>query len=351
MPLTKVAARKATLQDVATLAGVALGTASRALSGHQSVTAETRARVQDAAVKLGYRPHPTARRLARASTEAIGLLLPREVSAVFSHLIYQVVIRGILETVTPAGYNLIFASMAQGATFALPRIVEDRDVDGLLTVGLDDSRVYHELAQTGLSIVQIEGMPDAPVAVANDDQFGAYLGTSHLLRLGHRRVALIVDLRDWFGRAVFHGYQKAIAEAGLPVDKNLVLDAPMTSTDDGYNAMCALLSLAHPPTAVFACSDYPAIGAMQAAQSTGRTVPDDVAVVGMDDIEMAAYVHPALTTVRIPYEWMGQVAARLLLERMQGTANQPHREVVVPELVVRNSCGADKMWRPVYVRG
>jgi LacI family transcriptional regulator len=334
---------------VATLAGVALGTASQALNGHAHVTAETRAKVQQAALKLGYRPHPMARRLASAATEAIGVLLPQQVSAVYSHLIYEVVLRGILQTVTPAHYNLIFASIAQGRrvqgeSIVLPSIVEDRDVDGLLTLGLTDPRVLHELGRTGLPIVHIDtqGMVDTPVAVDNDDEHGAYLGTSHLLRLGHRRVGLIVDpIGDWFGEAVHRGYQRALGEVGIGVDRNLVQEAPMTSTDDGYEAMSALLALADPPTAIFACSDYPAIGAMQAVQAAGLRVPDDVAVVGMDDIELSAHVQPALTTVHIHYDRMGQLAAQVLLERIRGSGATPQREIVRPTLIVRRSCGAD----------
>jgi LacI family transcriptional regulator len=343
MPRVNNAGKKATLRDVAALAGVAVGTASQALNGSTRFTPATLAKVQQAARTLGYRPHPAARRLARATTEAIGIITPSTLSPVHAHLIHGVVIRGILDVVTPAGYNLIIAPMprdgADGGT--LPRIVAERDVDGLVTIGLFESHSFAEIDGLGLPAIHIDtnGAPGAFVAVDNDDRLGAYLATAHLLGLGHRRIGLITGTTSPFGQQVIRGYQQALDESGIRLDRHLIQDSDL-SIDGGYTAMQALLALSSVPSAVFAGSDYPAIGAMHAALAAGCRVPDDIAVVGMDDIEMSAHIHPPLTTVRVHYEEMGKVAARLLLDYMTHLPEQPRREVIAPELIVRASCGA-----------
>jgi LacI family transcriptional regulator len=342
MPRVNTARKKASLRDVAALAGVAVGTASQALNGSTRFTPATLDKVREAARTLGYRPHPAARRLARATTEAIGIISPSALNPVQAHLIQAVVIRGILDVVTPAGYNLIIAPMpgdtADGGT--LPRIVAERDVDGLVTIGLFEARVFAEMDRLGLPAVHIDtfGAPETFVAVDNDDQRGAYLATAHLLGLGHRQIGLITGV-DRFAALVIRGYEQALNEAGVRLDRRLIRASDL-SLDSGYTAMQALLALSPGPSAVFASSDYPAIGAMHAALAAGRRVPDDIAIVGMDDIEMSAHVHPPLTTVRVHYEEMGKVAARLLLGYMGHPPDQPRREVVAPELIVRASCGA-----------
>jgi DNA-binding LacI/PurR family transcriptional regulator len=336
--------QRARLSDVAKLADVSTGTASQALNGHEGVSAAARARVEAAAAKLGYRPHPSARRLARQRTEAIGVIFSAGLNALWAHLIYNGVIHGIMTVAAPAEYRLVFGVVeASPSGVELPRIVLDRDVDGVLTICCENPLVLREFARSGLPTVHIDthGAPGARLAVDNDDEAGAFMGTCHLIQHGHRRVGLIAPpLTMLFGQAIVRGYERALVAAECRLDRNLVQEEGSSqSMEGGYAAMAVLLAQPDPPTAVFASSDYSAIGAIKAVRAAGLRVPDDVGVVGMDDLEMSAHVVPSLTTLHVDYEEMGRRAMQALLAQLRGHDDQLPRQAITPRLVVRESCG------------
>jgi DNA-binding LacI/PurR family transcriptional regulator len=336
-----------TIRDVARLAGVSPATVSQALNGHPRVNAGTRQRVVDAAVMLRYAPNLHGRRLARRRAECLAIVQGRNVATVFSDSFFRVVLGGVAETAQARGYSLVITPAPRaGATRAdVLRALGHGAVDGALVVGAPDEDWLVSLLDRGLPVVLVDThVPGMTVpAVSPDYREGARLATAHLLAAGHRRVALLGAAVDYpFGRETHDGYREALAGAGVAHDPALVARCEIAA-DAAAAATRALLDSPGPPTAIFAVTDAMAIWAIRAARERGVRVPADLAVAGMDDIELAAYVDPPLTTVRIGKEEMGRVAAERLVALIEGGpagAPVPAVTTVSSELIVRRSCGA-----------
>lgn len=336
----------ATIKDVARLAGVSPATASQALNGRPRVNSGTRQRVVDAADKLHYAPNLHGRRLVRRRAESVAVVQGRNMSTVFSDSFYRVVLGGVGEVTQARGYSLVVTpGPRQGATRAdLLRLLGHGAVDGALVVGVLDDDWLFALRDRGLPVVLVDTyLPGSDLpAVMPDYRRGAWLGTEHLVRLGHRRVALLGAAVSYpFGRETREGYGEALAAAGVAYDPGLVRRCEI-GVEAATAATVALLATAAPPTALFAVTDAMAIGAMRAARERGLRVPGDLAVVGMDDVELSAYTDPPLTTVRVAKEEMGRQAALRLIGLVEGETPHPTVATVPGELVVRQSCGAAK---------
>jgi DNA-binding LacI/PurR family transcriptional regulator len=332
-----------TIKDVARLAGVSPATASQALNGRPRVHSGTRQRVLEAATKLRYAPNLHGRRLARRRAESIGVVQGENVTTLFSDSFYRVVLGGVLEAVQARGYGLTItpAPGRGGRPADLLRSVGHGAVDGVLVLGALEEEWLLALRERRLPIVLVDTwLPGSGVpAVAPDYHAGARLATEHLLGLGHRRVALLgAAVRYPFGRETLDGYREALTAAGIRHDAALVQRTAI-AVEAAAEATAGLLSAPDPPTALFAVTDAMAIGALMAARAAGRRVPDDLAVVGMDDIELSAYTDPPLTTVRVPKEAMGRLAAERLIALVQGERSAPAMTQVTGELVVRQSSG------------
>ena len=336
MPIVAPAPGPITIEDVALQAGVSVATVSRALRGLPNVAPTTRDRVRAVALQLGYRADPNASRLSSRRTRTIGMGVPLLGSWYFSQ-----VMAGAEAVFAAEGYDVLL--LAIGSAAARHRMVTGsgplhRRVDGLLLVDLRlDADEVVTFATTGSVIVTVGDSYPAFPSVAIDDRRAAELAVTHLLNLGHRRVALIGDLP---GEAlVFNvpglrraGYRHALAAAGVPV--RLDYDVPGNfSVDGGHEAMVRLLATPEPPTAVFAMSDEMAIGAMRAVRDHGLSVPGDISIVGFDDHELAGAV--GLSTIRQPVSEIGAYAARAVLGRLDGGDANPRHQVVGTSLVVR----------------
>ena len=332
-----------TIRDVARLAGVSPATVSQALNGRGRVDARTRERVALAATKLRYAPNVSGRRLARRRAECVAVLQGRNMTTVFNDSFYRVVLGGMAEVTQARGYSLVVTPPpADAATETdLNRVLGHGAVDGVLVAGALDARLLLALRHRGLPIVLVDNyLPgvDLP-AVVPDYRAGARLATEHLVRLGHRRVAFLGAAVSYpFGWQTFEGYTDALAASGIGQDPMLV-----RRSDIGVEAATAatqsLLAQAEPPTALFAVTDAMAIGALRAARERGVRVPDKLAVIGMDDVEMSAYTDPPLTTVRVPKDAMGRLAAEWLIGLIEGEAGDPAASPLPTELIVRGSCG------------
>lgn len=330
----------ATIRDVAKRAGVSTSTVSHVINKTRYVREETRERVHRAMRDLNYRPNNIAQSLRRQRTNTIGVLLPTTANPYFG---------GILAAIEAAsfevGHNLVIgnANNDPEREHAYLDVLMARQIAGMLLISTGDVlRSVERLHEEKVPVVVV----DRPTGNANvdevwtDNRQGGYLATRHLLALGHRRVACIAGPDHLVNsRQRFSGYVAALVEAGLPVHEDLVC-AGLFDHESGYTAARALLD-AHPDvTAIFACNDLMAIGAVRAVYDTGRAVPADVSVVGFDNIPMSAYTLPQLSTIDQPIAEVGAVAVQRLLERV-ARPNTPAQQTVLPvTLVARETSGA-----------
>jgi len=333
-----------TIHDVARLAGVSPATVSQALNGRGRVHAKTRERVAQAAAKLRYAPNASGRRLARRRAECVTVLQGRNITTVFGDSFYRVVLGGMADVAQARGYSLVFTPPpAEGADEAeVSRVLGQGAVDGALVVGALDAGFLMGLRHRGLPVVLVDNQvpgTDLP-AVVPDYRAGARLATAHLVRLGHRRIAFLgAEVSYPFGVQTLEGYREALATGAVAQDPALVHRTKI-DVEAATDATRSLLGLPAPPTALFAVTDAMAIGALRAARECGVRVPEALAVVGMDDIELSAYTDPPLTTVRIEKEAMGRLAADWLIALIEGAAADRAVAEVPIELIVRVTCGA-----------
>ena len=334
--------RRVTLREVAEEARVSIGTASHALTGASAVRPETRARVLAAAQRLEYVPDRNAARLLHGRSECIGVVYAMNTASVAGDTFYAMVVRGITAAVEEHGYTLRFIRLDETATLVprgARRAMNGRDIDGLIVLNWMDPALMAGLRALRVPLVAVDasgGFPDVS-CVDNDDRGGAATGVRYLIGLGHRQIALLnMTLDHPFGRESLAGYLQALEEAELAVGPWLLRTANLSITG-GRLAMAELLAGGHRPTAVFAVADDLAVGALQAIHEAGLRVPHDISVVGMDDIPLAAQVRPALTTVRIDMEALGQRAAEVVLRAITSGAGDHTHTVLPTRLVLRDS--------------
>jgi LacI family transcriptional regulator len=328
---------RASIRDVAARAGVSVTTVSHTLNGTRFVSEQAKAKVHEAAHALGYVPSEVARGLKHNTTRTLGMLVPNNSNPYFAEII-----RGVEHHSYAAGYSLLLCNSNDDPQQQADhlRVLAERRVDGIVLVasGHDDAiiAVCKDL-RLPLVLVDREIETIAADLIEVDHAAGGELATAHLLGLGHARVACIVgpsDLRSSHQREA--GWRRALAKAGIEPRADEVVRGDF-GPESGAAAMRRLLQSARRPTAVFVCNDMMAIGALHAAHEAGIGVPERLSVVGFDDIELAAYTSPPLTTVAQPKEAIGTGAAGLLLERLREGRVEPRRTVLQPALHLRAS--------------
>ena len=329
-----------TIKDVAREAGVSVATVSRVYTGADRVSEPTRLRVREVGSRLGYAPHGAARSLITRKTSTIGVLLPDLYGEFFSE-----VIRGIDQAAQRAGYHLLVSSAhEQSETFeAALRSMRGR-VDGLIVMspGLDAGAALAGLPAS-LPVVLLNSAAHAErldsIGFANFE--GAQAMVRHLVGLGHRRIAIITGADGNFDSAErTRGYRAALAEAGIEPDEDWAIAGDF-SESSGYAAAVELLELRPRPGAVFATNDSMAIGALSRLREAGLEIPGDIAVAGFDDIPMARYMNPPLTSVHVDISALGELATGRLLAGIERRERGPGRHATLPAtLMIRESCGA-----------
>lgn len=334
--------KRATSVDVAKEAGVSRSTVSFVLNNVTTIgiNEATRQRVLDAAKRLNYHPDASGRKLVSGKSSTIGLVLQQSADQVFADAFLLSVMLGIEEAVSQRGYHVLLKPYDPARLKGYSQLVSENLVDGIILSGprQDDAEIQ-KLHQSGFPIVlmgQLSGC-SLPFVDINAVE-GAAIATRHLLQLGHRRIGLITNasLQYTSAQQRREGYLNALTAAGIVSEEAWIREGAYTSAS-GYEAMQHLLASPILPTAVFVASDVVAIGAMQAIRHAGKRIPEDIAVVGFDDVPVAAYVDPPLTTIRLPAFKLGLKAGEQLTKLIRGKPLEHQGELLDIELVVRES--------------
>ncbi len=325
-----------TLRDVAKFAGVSHQTVSRVINHHERVSPETRARVTDAIAKLGFSPNAIARSMAQGRAHTLACLSPNLTDYTFASIIESA------ETETrQSGFFLLSASAPNEKTFAtlVEQLVARRRADGLMVINpYMDQRYTHLPADFPIVFVGARPRQEAANSVALDDEHAARIATQYLIDVGHRRIALINGpLVEDCSQDRYAGYLAVLQASGVDYTPALVVEGDWSGTS-GYEAMRRLLAQSLEFTAVFAQNDRMAVGAIRALREAGRRVPDDVSIMGFDDMPLASYCDPPLTTMRQDLARIGREAARLLVREVDRPEAACCEHLSLPaELVVRGS--------------
>ncbi len=332
-----------TLADIARALGVSKMTVSRAINNHPEISPETRARILETAQRMNYRPNQFARALTTNRSYLLGVVVPD-----LMHSYFAEICRGIETVAKPLGYQNLICSTDEDAAN------EESEVEALLprTDGLilassaspTETKFYKRLIRERAKLVLIDRQLDGIKcpSVTTDDVKVGVLATEHLLNLGHRRVGHLKGTVASTAALRFEGYQKALRNHRVTLEPALVRECGFTEAD-GYRAMRAWLDDGDVPAAIFAANDPAAIGAMSAITERGLRIPEDIAIVGGGNIHYGDMLRVPLSTVAWSTSEMGQAAARLLIDLVEGKRGIKEQHVMVePELVVRASCGANQ---------
>lgn len=326
---------RATIKDVASRANVGIATVSRVLNDELNVSEATRQRVMEACRDLGYTRNNLARSLKTGATDNIGVAIMSRHAPVILNPFYAVVIGGIEQALEDAGKHLLLSSLRRRAD--LIDLAREGRVDGLIVVGCDiaDSELAR-LADSGRPVVLIDNSFDGLTSVSTDNYQGGRLAAEHLLARGCRRPAFVTEnLENPNFRQRLDGFRAALDAAGVPLQATGIA-AGGDSWDGGYVAMQRVLASGLVPDGVLAANDPAALSAYRALHQAGLTVPDDVKVVGFDDIHLASQAEPALTTIMVEKLELGRLGASRLLDLIAGIP-AAERTILPTSLVTRLS--------------
>ena len=332
----------ANMRDVAERAGLSISTVSHVINNSRAVSDESRQRVLQAMEELDYKPNALARSLRMRKTNTLGMIVPDSANPFFAE-----VTRAIEDASFAQNYSLILCNSEgdldkQGAYTNV--LIENR-VAGILFVAAGPStELVNDLDQRRVPLVVIDReVPGVGVdTVMTNHAQGGCLATQHLIDLGHKRIACIAGNSEVSPSAErLTGFRQTLEKNGIRYDEQLVVKGDF-QYESGYEATTYLLALERPPTAVFACNDLMAVGCISAAREFGYRVPDDLSVVGFDDVRLASFTNPPLTTVVQPKVEIGTIATKMLLERMSDLNSKPRFKRLDTELRIRRSTAAPR---------
>ena len=337
-----MAEEKLTIRQIAKLAGVSRSTVSRVINDYPNVSPETREQVRKVVTETGFHPDPIARSLSSRRAGIIGLVIPLAIQSLFEDPFFPRLMQGISKGCNSHDYTLslfLLHTLEEEARL-YPRISRSQLLDGVIVTATQggDPLILQLLANQIPFVVHGRHEDPRVSFVEVDNVTGAYTATTHLIRLGRRRIALITGPSGSLAAEDRkRGYLNALQERRVRVDESLIIRGDFTETS-GYEEMKRLLP--HEPDAVFVASDSMALGALRALREAGKRVPDEVAVVGFDDIPQAATANPSLTTVRQPIQQTGVLAVEMLIDILENGGDPPRRIILPTELVIRSSCGS-----------
>ena len=331
-----------TIKDVAKLAGVSASTVSLVINQKSNVRYKTRKRVEDAIAQLNFHPRRNARGLASRMTKNIGFVLTEDHFSRAEPFYTKVFLGTEFEARKHEYYILLTTVQAKfNPNEQFPRFLLEKNVDGVILAGTVPQKLIDYIDRLNLPVVLIDYLISSPKAstILTNNYHGGRIAVEHLIDYGHRQIGFVGgDINHPSIGDRLRGYRDALQAASIPADHALISTAePSTAVDDGYNATRRLNQTGRGFTAIFAVNDIMAVGAMRCLHEAGRKVPEDVSIIGFDDIEVCLHVQPHLSTVRVFKEELGAIAVRRLVENIQTKRNMVSQVVVQVELVIRDS--------------
>ena len=332
---------RAKLKDVAEMAGVSAATVSYVLSGKRSISEETKSRVMEAIEALDYVPDLNARSLSMRDSKLIGVVVPQTEPGdrlMFQNSFYSEVLGSIEYYARQQGYHILIS--ATDANESYLTLAKKRNLDGIIVIGMYPDEFYHQMKKTQIPIVLIDSYCNDHYYhnIRIDDAYGSYLATRHLLENGHTDIAFFAGQLKENGvmKKRLLGYKQALEEFELPFRKDYVFEGQIDYVS-GIELAGKLVRSKLPTTGIVAAADILAIGAMKGLFENGLRVPEDYSIVGFDDLEIAKFLTPGLTTVKQQISLKGQRAVELLLKHINDPALTKQEEILPLELVERGS--------------
>ncbi len=342
--------KKANIRDVAERANVSVASVSYVVNGIDKVSVETKRRILDAIHEMDYKPSFMARGLSSGRSKLIGLTLPiTESSDIPGDLLennpfFGEFLSGLQNAMYNKDYEILLSCISTNAEYT--DWIQKRGLDGIIMLGVYPKSLFKELQEMNVPVVLIDIYEDYASdfhCVRIDDELGGYLATRHLIDLGHTRIAFasgsIKNSRVNYFR--YKGYARALNESNIPLDTELFFEDNATF-NGGYRIGKTRLTENRKVTAIFAAADIMAIGLIKAAYEIGRKVPDELSIIGFDDIQFGKYIAPELTTIRQDIPLKSKVAAEMIIKDLNNHDRTKTSTILKPELIVRGSTSAIK---------
>jgi len=330
----------ATLKEVAKKAGVSITTVSRVINGSSKVNGETRERVQKAMIQLDYQPNRVAQRLRASSGQSklLGLIIPD-----IQNQFYSNIVRGIEDVTYGHDYAVILCNSDENPNkerFYL-EVLKSESVDGIILPPIHQfGEEIESIIELGIPIVCVDRklMRKKVDTVVIGNEKGGYDAVSHLIEQGHKKIAILTSSLQFSSFDERQkGYERALKENGIEIDKRLIKEGDPRSSETARELTDELLSLDSPPTAIFATNNLMTLGVLESVNKHEMQIPDDISIVGFDDLPWAKAISPPLTTIKQPAYEMGQKAAELFFQRVENPSREPELVIMEPKLIVRES--------------
>jgi len=326
-----------TIKDIARLANCSLSTVSKALNGRQDVSEATRQRIMQIVAEYNFTPSAYGKGLKKQKTENIGVIFCRETRPLSANPFYSRVLEGIEAELVINNYNLVLHLLPEVYRGEYPKMLKEHTVDGIILAGVLDQDFVDLVKESGIPIVfvnpnfEIEGEDQIFI----DDEHGAFQAIQYVISKGHQRIGFVSgDLNRISFKKRYDGYKKALAYHRIEYDDEIVRTGGL---ENGYDQVTALMKLKNKPTVIFCTNDLNAIFGYKAIEDLGYSIPQDISIIGFDDIDLAKISNPPLTTVRVYKEEMGSIAVRILLEKINKTGHKPVTTLLPVRIVERDS--------------
>ncbi len=331
-----------TIKEIAKLANVSQSTVSKALNDKPDVSAETKKRIIELAKQHDFIPNAFGKGLKSQTSENIGVIFCREMQPLSGNPFFSRILEGIEAELAINNYNLVLQLIPESRQDILPKMVRQRQVDGLILVGIFQDYFVQNILSKNIHVVLV----DPKMTINNcsqvliDNEHGAFVATQYLIQNGHRWIGFISDDVERLSfKLRFDGYKKALKYNDIPFDKNIIMTG---GKEKGYEHVKKLLQLENRPTAIFTTNDINAIHGYRAIQEQHLKIPNDISIIGFDDIDLDKYSTPKLTTIRVYKEEMGSIGVRMLLQMINGENQTPLTTIVPTKLIERDSVNGVK---------